>query len=419
MAPKPRIESKKHVARLERERRQTRAIQFVAIVVVAAVLLILAYGYLEINFLQDRQPVATVNGEKITTSEFRARVTIQRTRMVNQYMEYLQLQQAFGMDFSTQLQEVQFALDTPTVVGRQVLDALIQEALIRQEAERRGIEVPAPEFERYLQGQFRYYPDGSPTPTVTPTAADFSYPTLTSAQLRLITPTSPPTAAPSSTPSPAPTQPEQVTPEATATPRPTATPYTLEAFQEEYANQLTSLEELGLTEDQYTRALETEYLRAQLFEQITADTPREEEQVWTRQILLADEDTANQVVERLRAGADFGELARELSEDTGSRETGGDLGWRSPTSLVPEYEAALSTLEAGEISAPVQSSLGWHVIQMLGRVTVPLDPDQYTRARQVAFEQFLAELRDQAEVELFEYWTQRVPTSPGLESLGL
>ena len=126
MAPNPRIESKKHVARLERERRQTRIIQYVAVGVVAAVLLILAYGYLDLTYLQKRQPVAVVNGEKISTSEFQARVKVQRGQLVNQYMQYLQYQQLFGMDVSTQLQQIETSLDTPTLVGQQVLDDLIQ-----------------------------------------------------------------------------------------------------------------------------------------------------------------------------------------------------------------------------------------------------------------------------------------------------
>ena len=70
MAPKTKkVQSKKHVARLERERRQIRLIQYIAIGVVAAVILILAYGYLDVTYLQARQPVAEVNGEKMAFSE--------------------------------------------------------------------------------------------------------------------------------------------------------------------------------------------------------------------------------------------------------------------------------------------------------------------------------------------------------------
>ena len=89
MAPKPKIQSKKHIARLERERRQTKLIQYIAIGVVAAVILVLGYGYLDLTVLQKYQPVAEVNGEKITTKEFQARVTIQRNQLLNRRVEII------------------------------------------------------------------------------------------------------------------------------------------------------------------------------------------------------------------------------------------------------------------------------------------------------------------------------------------
>src|SRR3970040_642361 len=126
MAPKPKIQSKKHIARLERERRQTRLIQYIAIGVVAVVILIVGYGYLNINVLQKLQPVAEVNGEKITTKEFQARVTIPRNQLLNQYLEYMQYQQVFGMDTSAQLQQIESSLSIPTIIGQEVMDDMIR-----------------------------------------------------------------------------------------------------------------------------------------------------------------------------------------------------------------------------------------------------------------------------------------------------
>jgi parvulin-like peptidyl-prolyl isomerase len=422
MAPNPRIQSKKHVARLERERRQTRLIQYIAGGVVASVILILVYGYLDINYLQQRQPVVEVNDEKISTGEFQARVSLQRSQLINQYL-YYQYQQSFGFDVTNQLEQIEFSLDNPTTVGQQALDALIEEVLIRQDAEKRGIEVSANELENYTRAQFRFYPDGSPTPTITPTIADFSYPTLTTDQLELVTATPSATAGPAPSPTPTVTQvpasptPVGATPEATATPRPTATPYTLEAYQEDYATTLESVKEVGLTEEQYIAIVRTALLREKLFEIITADTPREEEQVWARHILVEDEETAIQVVDRLKNDEDFGSLATEFSQDPGSRDAGGDLGWFGMGRMVAEFEATAFDLEIGQISEPVESSFGWHIIQVLGRVTAPLDPFAYEAARQTAFSEFLAGLRESSDVKIYEYWVDRVPTSPGLDSI--
>ena len=79
--------------------------------------------------------------------------------------------------------EIQSALDAPTTVGQQVIDLLIGEALIRQEAARRDITVTSDEVENFKQEQFNYYPNGTPSPTVTPTPVVVTYPTLSPEQL--------------------------------------------------------------------------------------------------------------------------------------------------------------------------------------------------------------------------------------------
>jgi peptidyl-prolyl cis-trans isomerase D len=423
MAPKPKVQSKKHIARLERERRQTRLIKFIAIGVVAFVILILAYGYLDLVYLQARQPVAEVNGEKITSKEFEARVMMQRNQLLNQYMQYLQYQQLFGLDVTTQLDQIQASLDTPTSVGQQVLDALVDEALIRQEAQRRGISVTAEEVETFTRGQFNFFPDGTPTPTITPTEVTVTYPTLSAAQLELVTATPVPTEGPTSTPPPTATPDLSATatftstPAPTATPSPTATPYTIEGYQGRFDEALKGVEDIGLTEKQYRQLFETELLRTKLFDAVTADTPKEDEQVWARHILVEDEPTAKTVLERLKNGEDFATLATELSQDTGSAANGGDLGWFGKGQMVPEFETAAFALEDGEISEPIQSNFGWHIIQKLGHTTVPLSASAYQQARQTAFDEFLANLREESDVTIYDYWVERVPTSPNLDEL--
>jgi parvulin-like peptidyl-prolyl isomerase len=422
MAPKNKVQSKKHIARLERERRQVRLIRIIAIIVVAAVVLIIGYGLLDNYYLQGQEPVAEVNGEKITTKEFQARVVLQRNELLNQYMLYQQYQQ-FGMDVSNQLNQVELSLNTPSVVGQQVLDFMIGEALIRQEAEHRGITVSEDELENYTRQQFQFFPDGSPTPTITPTEVTITYPTLSPQQLELVTVTPVPTEGPTVTPPPTPTLDPAITPEATPTtaptplPSPTATPYTLEGYENRFNDVLSNMEEIGLTEAQYRQLFETGLLREKLLEEVTADLPKEEEQVWARHILVPDEETANQVIERLNNGEDFGELASELSEDTGSAAVGGDLGWFGKGRMVPEFEEAAFDLEVGEISEPIESQFGYHIIQVLGRTIVPLDATAYEQARQAEFEDYIAQLREEADITIYDYWVERVPLSPNLQEL--
>ncbi len=70
---------------------------------------------------------------------------------------------------------------------------------------------------------------------------------------------------------------------------------------------------------------------------------------------------------RIEGGEDFAALAREYSEDIGSAQEGGDLGWTSPGQMVPEFEAAMEETPVGEISPPVRSQFGWHILEVLER----------------------------------------------------
>jgi peptidyl-prolyl cis-trans isomerase C len=82
-----------------------------------------------------------------------------------------------------------------------------------------------------------------------------------------------------------------------------------------------------------------------------------------RHILVATEPYAQSIIDKLRKGADFAELARKESMD--AKDSGGDLGWFSPTRMVPEFSAAVVALKKGEITQkPVQTKYGWHVIQL-------------------------------------------------------
>jgi hypothetical protein len=205
----PKVITKKHLARQERERRQTRLIVGIAITGILIVVGLITYGYLKENVLLLNEPVAEVNGEKIRTGEWQERVKFQRVQMINVYNQYAFYQQSFGFDYSQQMQQVASTLQDSETLGQQVLDQMTNEILIRQEAEKRGITVSEEELEKSIQENFNFFPEGTPSPTITPT--EFSYPTLTSQQLTLYPSTS----------TPGPTS----TPEVTATPDPaTATP---------------------------------------------------------------------------------------------------------------------------------------------------------------------------------------------------
>jgi peptidyl-prolyl cis-trans isomerase C len=85
-----------------------------------------------------------------------------------------------------------------------------------------------------------------------------------------------------------------------------------------------------------------------------------------RHIVVSGEDVAMKVIDRLKAGQDFAALARQLSTFKETARNGGDLGWFAPNVVDPEFANAVGQLKKGEVTArPVQTRMGWHVIQLL------------------------------------------------------
>ncbi|NJN79666.1 MAG: hypothetical protein HC797_03880 [Anaerolineales bacterium] len=404
---------KKHVARQQREQQQTRLILYIFFGILGAVILLLVYGWLDVNYLQTRKPIAKVGEKEILLSEFEPRVRLQRQNLLAQYVQYQQYAQF--IDVSSQIQQIEFQLNTPQTVGQAVLDQLINEEIIRQEAAKRGITVTEEELQEAIRNGFNYYPNGTPTPTITPTA--FLTPEMPIEALLIITPTLPATAtleptataqlAEGETPQPTITTTLTSTPlptgtvGPTSTPLPTATPYTEEGFQSTLNDLSEDLTKLGFSEEYYRSFFETQILERKLREQITADEVPTQTQVWARHILVADAQTANDIIARIQAGEDFAELAKELSTDTASAVQGGDLGWFGSGQMVAEFETAAFALDKpGDITLqPVQSSFGFHIIQLVAKQERPLTADEFETAKNTAFQAWLLSAREEYAVE--------------------
>jgi peptidyl-prolyl cis-trans isomerase SurA len=126
--------------------------------------------------------------------------------------------------------------------------------------------------------------------------------------------------------------------------------------------------------------------------------------------LVSQRDARDRLVklkERIDNGTDFAELARLHSED-GSASRGGDLGWISPGDTVPEFERAMNALQTGQVSEPVQSPFGWHLIQVEERRTEDMSKERQRlvakqairqRKAEEAYQEWVRQLRDGAYVE--------------------
>lgn len=117
----------------------------------------------------------------------------------------------------------------------------------------------------------------------------------------------------------------------------------------------------------------------------------------------------NNIHKRLLAGEDFKQLARQYSEDPGSKMDGGNLGWANPGEYDPAFEKTLDATKIGEISKPVKSSFGWHIIEVLDRRNEDVSQEeQKNRAYQIIYERkfeqelesTLIELRAEAYVDI-------------------
>lgn len=147
-----------------------------------------------------------------------------------------------------------------------------------------------------------------------------------------------------------------------------------------------------------------------------ASSPLLVQQTHARHILIkpsevvSDSDAQHRLEdlkERLENGGSFAELARLHSED-GTAAKGGDLGWVNPGDTVPDFEKAMNELKPGQISAPVRSPFGWHLIEVIERRSQDMSKEatrmkarQEIRARKSdeAYQDWLRELRDRAYVE--------------------
>jgi peptidyl-prolyl cis-trans isomerase C len=126
-------------------------------------------------------------------------------------------------------------------------------------------------------------------------------------------------------------------------------------------------------------------------------------EVHARHILVISEDEAKAALKRVKGGEDFAKVADEISKDPGSK--GGDLGWFEKERMVPEFAEAAFKLEKGQISDPVKSQFGWHIIKLEDKRTKEFPPfetvkDQVARfVVQKAQGELITQLREKAKIE--------------------
>ncbi len=392
--------TKKHLARSERERIQSRWLLGVIIAIAVIAIGILGYGWIDSAYIQPKKTVVTVNEDTITQGEFQGRIRIHQRELLAQLNSYMQMEQLFASDPQTlaSIQELQNQIRTqlayPELVGQEVIYAMTRETLIRQEAEKMGIHVLPEEIERQIQQSFGFYPEGTPTP--------FPTPTPDATRVAAIAAASEATAEPS----PTPTLPQ--------TPIPTATPYVLEAYEVDYEQFLDSLSDFGISEADFYVYIEAQLLEEKVREQFDPEIDRMAEHVLLQHILIFDEEIAQEALEQLESGDAWDDIVLEYSEDQSSRESSGDLGWNTLDDLVRilgQMGLAAFSAQVDEVVGPIESQYGWHLLRIVDRQDREILEAAYQEAVDNAFEAWIDDLTTEAEIIVVDDWQDHLPPS--------
>ena len=452
--PKRTFVSAHELSRTQRERLLSRAIVLGIAAALLLVVGLLSYGYYREVLHKGNEPIAVVNGQPIPLAMY-AKLRGWRAYQIDEAIYQTQAyigsitaeqqkpasptpagavvpsageegaspgqgtpvptpdpQDSLRQQMEQQLSQLQLQRDS---IDSQLLEELIQGELIRQEAAKRGLSVSADEIDAEVARQFAPPPPVAAEPSATPRpgtdqtagspkAGEPATPGPASEPSSAPQPvgTAQPAVQPSVTPGPAKTaEPAQATPPAGAVataeatkpaeptqPAPTPDPAQANDKLREYLSRANLL-----TVDEYRQWIVGPMLLEQKVRgAIGAEVPNEAEQVHARHILVATEDEANKVRDRLNTGESFDKVAAEASLDTANKDKGGDLGWFPRGVMDPEFEKAAFELEPGKLSAPVKTSYGYHVIRVEEHsASRPLSDEQLQTAKAKAFQDWLAQ----------------------------
>jgi parvulin-like peptidyl-prolyl isomerase len=395
-------QNKKFIAQKEKEERQKKIIIYSTIAVLVIVIGLVVYGVIDRYVLKARTDVIELESQSITVSEFDQYVRWTRRNIIIEIDQILATFQQLGSSpemfayFEQQLIASTTQLQDPILVGQEVIRILSDEIIMRVEAEKLGIDVDDEMIDQELQEAFGYFENGTPTPLPTAEVPD----SMATQQAEQNTDTV--------------DEADDQEPDPTATPILVPTEYTEEMFNDNYQQFLLSLNDAGVVEATIRDIVKMSLIRQEITNLVTADLDQTQEQVWIRHILVEAEETALEVLEELENGTDFVDLAAEYSIDESNKNNGGDLGWFGRGRMVPAFEEAAFGLEMGEISPPVQTDFGWHILESLGKEDRLLDPATFDQLKTETFNDWLNEKRTEHQPTIYPEWGKYVPSEPNL-----
>ncbi len=411
-------QSRKDILRARRHAEQMRQVRIAVAAVIGLLVLIAVVGVVNEFFLVPNRAVATVNDEKITLQQWQDRVTLERAQRVifleNQYEafeENVGIIQQFAGQTIVELQDAE-------LLAQSVLDTMVEETIIRQEAEARGIVVTDAEVEETIGGFFAYYGGESPTPLPSATATVMPTPSLTPIPTAVITEVVPVESLPMPTTGP------------TSTPPPTATPVTQEAFQEQFNELLTEYRRYNVKEQVYREAVRASLYRERLQDVlgIENEVDTQAEHVSLFVLRLATETDANEALALIAQDGflTVWNVVRSTPTDAAaafSEALATEYLWQTQDTLASllgsETAAAAFSLATDEPSGVLtqtdeSGTSQYYLIQVSGRERRDL-PESTVETEKASLLTALVNARLGEGVQITEFWRTRVPKRPLLD----
>ncbi len=166
-----------------------------------------------------------------------------------------------------------------------------------------------------------------------------------------------------------------------------------------------------------TQIIQQEILERQIKDKITDNMVDDEyktlsanlkgqEEVKTSHILVDTEEKAKEIKKKLNKGSSFADLVKEFSKDEGSKANGGEIGYVLKGQLVPEYEEKAFALKKNEVSDPIKTQFGWHIIKMIDKRPVQIPSKEQAeqsirnKLSKDIVEKYFADLAEKAKIEL-------------------
>ncbi len=327
-----------------------------------------------VEFVNDGTYAASVDAEGISLDDFVQMATFNRYQYLNMYNQYAQMYSMYGLPLDSLNEQMVSILgeEGKERLGNEAIDQLTYDKVLRLEAEKAGLEFTDEEVYAQLKKMFGYE---DPSPDEEGALGMDSF---------------------------------NVDPIAT-----NGEDDKNQAFRS-FAQTVLDANYGGLVSFDFLK----DYANNILIDNAMFATDLEQrtfeaEMVNARHILVADEETAKDILARLEAGEDWAALASENSLDTANKDNSGSLGWFGRGEMVPEFENAAFALEPGQISDPVQTNYGFHIIASDGKEIRPLSGSALEAAQNAAYDEWSLGLRANHNIQSYpEVWMDAVPMMP-------